>query len=397
MHKHVGLFSFLAATAVSAALGLTASCGSDSDDNDAAGSGGDSGSGGEGGSGGGDAGSGGSGGDAGSGGSGGSVDPVERGAYLVNTVSICIGCHMPFNPDGSPDMDNFLAGVDCFVDIDPTDDAVGCIATPNLTDHETGLANRSDDEIKDMFMTGVRPDGKALHDFMPYWMYGNMTEDDADAIVAYLRTVEGVDHQVAKHQPPWDVPPEEPLAVLDLDEVPTPSADDENYESALNGRYLATSAAPCIECHTMRTEPGSASPIDLAMAFAGGGEFTREELGLPDNFPEIIYSRNLTSDATGLEEWTADDIVTALKEGVNPDDKVLCPPMPAGPMGPFGNLTDEDAMDIANYLLTLPGIENELPECNPTRPAPNASRAGNGSRLGEQLRRLAWGRFPHGG
>src|SRR5688572_8933447 len=45
------------------------------------------------------------------------VDPeVARGEYLVNVVSVCADCHAPRNPDGSPDLDNFLAGVECFID-----------------------------------------------------------------------------------------------------------------------------------------------------------------------------------------------------------------------------------------------------------------------------------------
>jgi len=60
--------------------------------------------------------------------------------------------------------------------------------------------------------------------------------------------------------------------------------------------------------------------------------------------------------------------VRVLKEGVTPDDKPVCPPMPSGPMGSFARLTDDDALDIANYLLTLPPIENELPICEIAAP-----------------------------
>jgi mono/diheme cytochrome c family protein len=317
-------------------------------------------------------GSGGSGGaDAGAGGMGGEggapLDPeAARGKYLVHVVSGCIDCHTPRTATGAPDVDNLLAGVECLIDVDPTDDEVGCIHSRNLTDHETGLRNRSDEEIKDMFMRGVRPNGEALHPFMPYWSFGNMTEEDGDAIVAYLRTLRGVDHQVPANQPPF-TPPAEPAPLVDLDQVPEPEQDDENYESAMRGRYLAAQAGPCLECHTPSTEEGTPEPRDLSMVFSGGEEFPRAALGLPDIFPEVIVTPNLTSDATGLEGWTAEDVYTVLKEGVNPDGKPICPPMPAGMAG-YVNLTDEDAMDIANYIISLPPIVAEHPVCEITPP-----------------------------
>lgn len=291
------------------------------------------------------------------------VDPeVARGAYLVNVVGACIDCHTPRNPDGSPDLDNYLAGVECFIDADPEDDEVGCLNSRNLTNHETGLMNRSDEEIKDMFLDGVRPNGSALHPIMPYWSYGNMTDEDADAIVAYLRTVRGVEHDLPPSQAPFTTP-EEPAERVDLEQVPEPDSDDPNYESAMRGRYLAAQAGVCLECHTPETEPGTPEPRDLSRAFAGGNAFLRDDLGLPPVFPETIFTRNLTPHETGLADWSAEDIVRALKEGVKLDDNPICPPMPSGPMGPYAGLTDEDALDIANYLLTLPPIENDLPMC----------------------------------
>lgn len=125
--------------------------------------------------------------------SGAPADPVARGKYIVENIAVCGDCHTPRKMDGTFDARKALSGVECFVDADPADDTVGCLSSRNLTSHETGLKNRSDQEIKDMFTKGERPDGKSLHPFMPYWVLGNMSDEDADAIVAYLRTVQGVD------------------------------------------------------------------------------------------------------------------------------------------------------------------------------------------------------------
>ncbi len=343
----------LSITVVMMAIGLVFACGDDDDDSP-----GPSNEAGAGGEATGDAGSGSmvtagmaNGGGGGEGLSGAAL--AARGKYLVDHVSVCTDCHTPRTEMGAPDLANYLAGADCFVDIDPANAEIGCLSTPNLTNHATGLKNRTDEEIKDMFLSGVRPDGSALHPVMPYYSYGNMSDDDADAIVAYLRTVKAVDHQVEPAQVPFLI--EEPATRIDLELVPMPDEDSPSFASEMRGRYLAAQAGVCLECHTPSNAPGSAEPRDLERAFWGGEEF---QIG-----PAVVYSRNLTPHATGIGGWTKADIVKALKEGVNPDDHMLCPPMPSGPMGAFGGLTDADAGDIAAYLLTLEPAENEVPMC----------------------------------
>jgi hypothetical protein len=286
------------------------------------------------------------------------VDPAVRGEYLVNHVGVCIDCHTPRLMDGSFDMDNFLGGVECFIDIDPMTDNVGCIHTRNLTNDATGLMNRTDEQVKAMFMTGVRPNGDALHSVMPYYQFGNMTDDDADAIVAYLRTVTGVDHTIPAHEPPWNTPPAAAATLIDMDDVPEPPMNDPNLESAQRGRYLAAVVSPCLECHTPELDPMTmpARPIDMTMPFAGGKMFGG--LPTPPFTVDTSHAPNLTSHATGLDGWTAQEIVAVIKTGVDPDGRVICPPMPGGAMPGFGSITDTDAMDIANYLLSLPATDN---------------------------------------
>jgi mono/diheme cytochrome c family protein len=281
---------------------------------------------------------------------------VARGRYLVAHVAACADCHAP-ERDGKPAPELWLSGVDCFVDVAPDDPAVGCIGTANLTDHETGLRNRSDEEIKDMFLRGVRPDGRALHPFMPYRFFGNMRESDADAIVAYLRTVDGVDHTVAASQPPF-IAPDQPAARVADAMIPMPRPDYAQRDAALRGRYLAGSIGVCMDCHTPRGADGP----DFERAFQGGMKFERALLRLPDGYPPIVYSANLTPHETGIRDRTVADVVRALKHGQDRDGEPLCPPMPVGPAGAFGGMTDEDASDIGHYLLSLPPGDNPVPE-----------------------------------
>ncbi|MCC6623419.1 MAG: hypothetical protein IT385_19320 [Deltaproteobacteria bacterium] len=288
------------------------------------------------------------------------AEKIERGRYLVENVAGCPDCHTPRKQDGAFDETRKLAGIDCFVDADPTSEAAGCLSTANLTHHATGLMNRTDQQIKDMIQKGERPDGKFLNTFMPYWVFGNISASDMDAIVAYLRSTTGVDHTVSANQPPFDnVPAAAP--VVDLDDIPMPRADYSDKEAAMRGRYLAANVGPCLDCHTQATAPGSPEPKVWSKAFQGAEPFPRDAFGLPPFLPEMIYSVNLTPHATGLAGWTVADVKRVLKEGISKDGKIVCPPMPAGPGGAFGGLTDADAEDIAHFIVSLEPQDNAIP------------------------------------
>ena len=69
-------------------------------------------------------------------------------------------------------------------------------------------------------------------------------------------------------------------------------------------------------------------------------------------------STNITPDATGLKDWSVDDIVTALKTNKAKDsDKEFCRTHPGG-ADRIGGITDDDLTDIATYLHTLPPVKN---------------------------------------
>ena len=348
----------LGVLALTMAAGIAVTACGDDDDNQGA-TGGKGGSGGTGGT----SGTGGSAGNnsAGDGGAGGGGDAVARGDYLVNHVLACPDCHTPRRADGSPDASKMLAGNPAFADLVPEDDEMGLVPTPNLTpDMETGLGAWSDEQIKDAFQNGVDDDDEPLFSLMPYYMYHNLTDADADAIVAYLRSIPAVENEIPERQElPFPVMQASPIPESEVPQT-TLETSDSKYASAQNGRYLAM--VSCIECHTQHTD--SAVPFDLTMLFAGGEDFPAATLGLPSPpFPEHIYSANITPHATGLRDWSAEDVRKALQEGVDDEGRMLCPPMPAGPQGPFGGLTDEDALDIGTYLTTIEPIENDVPEC----------------------------------
>lgn len=271
---------------------------------------------------------------------------IARGKYLTNTVYPCGSCH---TPKSDPTM--IFAGVECYSDSVPADGGVGCLNSKNLTNDETGIKQLSDQEVKDLFLKGLQPDGTALFSRMPYDLLGNMTDQDAESIVLYLRSLPPISHKLPPNQPPWDVAPSKPAERFPEADIPQPRADYPELASAKRGRYLAGDIGHCLGCHTPTDAKGA---MITTKAFQGGRRFGTSPTMMP------VYATNLTPDATGLLGWTADDIVRVLKQGIDKDGYGICGPMPVGPKGAYAGLTDEDARDIANYLLSLPPAQNTM-------------------------------------
>jgi mono/diheme cytochrome c family protein len=287
-----------------------------------------------------------------------------RGKYLVDHVIACPECHTPRLQNGALDMSKYMAGdTNCFVKL-PNND---CIYARNLTPDNTGLGTRTPAEIKKMFMEGLRPPaagGEPLHPIMPYYVFGNMDGDDADAIVAYLQVIppvaqtiplKGASFQVAMAAPP-----------IDMAAVPEPAGDYDNPAAATRGRYLATQVGLCVECHTPHLM-GGATALYETKYFHGG-----ESFDIPTGPMMMITARskNLTPDTTGLGTWTVDDIVKVLKEGKDKMNMGICPPMPVGPMGAYGGLTTQDARDIAHYLKSIPPATSTIMDMCSFPPGP---------------------------
>ena len=158
---------------------------------------------------------------------------IERGEYLT-TIMACNDCHTPGTFFGSPDFGRKLAGSELGW-VGPW----GTSYARNLTpDPETGLGNWSEDDIVKTIRTGQRPDGSEVLPPMPWPMYTNLTDEDAHAIAAYLKSLPAVSHKVPDKQPPgtraikadwvlpepttWDAP-RTPPAGTPADTAKTPS------------------------------------------------------------------------------------------------------------------------------------------------------------------------------
>ena len=132
---------------------------------------------------------------------------AARGEYLV-VIMECGGCHTAGALRGQRRQDRDLAGSEVGLGYTDADGRPGAVFPPNLTsDPETGLGKWSDQQILDAFRHGRRPDGRMLSPAMPWPAYGSrLTEADAWAIVAYLRTLPPVPFRAPANFAPGETP-----------------------------------------------------------------------------------------------------------------------------------------------------------------------------------------------
>ncbi|MCB1486402.1 MAG: c-type cytochrome [Bauldia sp.] len=122
-------------------------------------------------------------------------DKVAYGGYIVNALSHCFECHTTPDANGVPDFKNGLGGGGFMIQLAPG----AVVATPNITsDPETGLGKWSDDDIKKALTQGIDPDGVHLSPPMPFPFFANMTPEDLDAVVAYVRTIPPIVNKVER-------------------------------------------------------------------------------------------------------------------------------------------------------------------------------------------------------
>lgn len=148
-----------------------------------------------------------------------SGDKVKRGEYLV-AAGACADCHTQGVMLGKPEMDKLLGGGNVGFEIPQ----VGIFYPPNLTpDDETGLGKWSEAEIAEAVRHGVRPDSRQLVPIMPYMWYSKLTDEDALAIAAYLKSLKPISYRVPGPFGPGETPTG-PYQTVVFPAAPAPTA-----------------------------------------------------------------------------------------------------------------------------------------------------------------------------
>jgi mono/diheme cytochrome c family protein len=259
--------------------------------------------------------------------------PLERGTYLMNSIVACGNCHTPKGPDGRALVDKELSGGD------PIDSPVFHAIPANITpDKETGIGNWTDEQIVNAIRNGKRPDGTIIGPPMPIAFYRDMSDSDAKAIVAYLRSIRPISNKSAKSTYKIPLPAAYGPPVTHVADVP-------RTNHVAYGKYLATGLGHCMDCHTPQVQ----GRPDMTKMGAGGNPF-----GSPNG--GVILSANLTpGNPNGMAGWTNDQVKTAITTGMRPDR----PLVRLMAFDWYKNISTADLNDLIAFLRTLKPVKSQ--------------------------------------
>ncbi|MBV9987707.1 MAG: c-type cytochrome [Chitinophagaceae bacterium] len=277
---------------------------------------------------------------------------IERGKYLAEHVAVCIDCHSTrdWSQFSGPMVDgSYGKGGDSF----PRQFGFpGTFYARNITPY--GIGSWTDGEVLRAVSSGVSKDGSALFPLMPYQHYGVSDQEDVYSIIAYIRSLPPVKNDVPRSKADFPVnvlmhlTPAKPKFAT----RPMPS------DSVQYGQYLATMAS-CIDCHSMADK----GEVVKGTEYGGGREFL---------FPGgTVRSANITTDATGIRDWTRAAFISRFKAYV--DSSYHSPklgmtdfnsPMP---WTMYAGMTEADLAAIYTYLRTVKPIGNKVEKFTPKK------------------------------
>jgi mono/diheme cytochrome c family protein len=277
------------------------------------------------------------------------AENIERGRYLAVNVLQCVDCHSerdwtlyggpPIPPIGAGrscmTRETIAAGVNAGQEHFP-----GKLCIRNITpDVETGLGGWTDGEIIRAVREGVDYQGEGLFPIMPYFIYRNVADDDMEAVVAYLRSMEPVvsvrperriDFPLNMMVKTWPGPFDSPA------EAPDPA------DSVAYGEYLAN-VARCKFCHTPK-DPQSMEGIP-EREFSGGMPFFLNG--------RTMYTMNLTPHESGLGNWSKEQFIQLFKSRGEPVS-VAATANTLMNWSAFAGMTEADLGALYDYFMTLP-------------------------------------------
>jgi hypothetical protein len=259
---------------------------------------------------------------------------VERGKYVANHVALCMDCHSQRDYSrfaGPIAPGTFGAGGEKF---GPEMGFPGTFYSKNITPY--ALKDWTDGEIYRAITAGVSKNGEALFPVMPYHNFGQLDDRDIYAVIAYLRTLPAVQHDVPASEAAF------PMNII-LQTMPkkgTPQVRPEKTDVLAYGKYKRDKGQPL---------PG--------MEFAGGMEFQMPHA--------MLRSANLTPDKeTGLGNWTEEMFVSRFK--LYADSAYQAPAVAQNdfntvmPWGQYAGMEESDLKAIFTYLKSLQPVPHKV-------------------------------------
>jgi mono/diheme cytochrome c family protein len=277
-----------------------------------------------------------------------SAETVARGAYLARAGN-CMACHT-------------ARGGAAYAGGRAIDTPFGTVYASNLTpDPATGLGHWSAQAFRRALHEGRSRDGRLLYPVFPYTHTTLVTDDDSDALYAFLRTVAPVVQPTPDHDLRWPVNTQAALAVWRVLYFEPGRFEPDAAQSAEwnRGAYLARGLAHCSACHSARDALGGSTAGD------------RWRAGLMPDGHWLAPSLRDPAQA-GVGDWSVEAVADLLQTGRNPD---------AGVMGPMAevvfegtqHLTRADLEAMAVFLRQLPPKVEPAPDWEPA-PAEQLAR-----------------------
>lgn len=267
---------------------------------------------------------------------------IARGRYIAYGPGHCADCH---HTTGSEEQ--ILQGEEvALAGGKPFKLPIANIYVKNITpDKETGIGNLTDAEIARLLRYGVRPNGTAVIDFMPFH---DATDEDLTAIISFLRSQQPVKHPVPDHEifalgkvvNAFLIEPVGPSLPV---RKSIPRDTTANY-----GKYIANSIANCVGCHTARDMMTGAA---IGEPFSGGMQI--ESVLEPEKY--ALLTPNITPDPTTgrLAGWSQEQFIQRFRQGrINPHSPM---PWPS-----YARMSDDELKALYNYLRSLKPVNNEI-------------------------------------
>lgn len=262
---------------------------------------------------------------------------IERGQYLATTAN-CAACHT--RPSGAP----FAGGV-------PFVTPLGTLYSTNITpDPETGIGRWSGEDLRRAMHEGIAPGGRRLFPAFPYPSFTRVSDEDVDAIYAYLRSLE----------PQHYTPPSNgilfrlrwPMAIWNrLFFKPARFRSDPSKSEQWNrGAYLVEGLGHCGACHT----PRNAFLAEREAQAVSGGVIQGNVVGGGLRQWSAV---NLTPAQDGTAAWSVDDLANYLKLGFSRRGGTFGP-MNEVIVNSLSRLSAEDVRAMAVYIKSLPPRES---------------------------------------